>query len=139
VNARRIARTLALVSLLSIPSLALAQQASLKVQVAQVSNQGTQVDEPLKQLAADFKRNGLSFSSFKLVGSENLSLAPGQSGTIKLPNGQATVTFVRKEGDGKLTIKVAAPSVSTEVALDRELTLNVGEHGGGKLFLIVRK
>ncbi len=132
------ARFLALFFLLAAPSAALAQSVTLKVQVASVSSNGTEIDPALKQMAQDFKRNGLAFTNFKLVGSENLNLAPGQSGNVKLPNGNASVTYVRQAG-GKLTIKISAPAVTTEVDLDRELTLGVGEHGGGKLFLIVRK
>ena len=138
-HARCTAHAVALLVSLGLSASALAQQAKIKVLVAEVSNAGAAVDPQLQQMAQDFKRNGLSFTSFKLVDGAAWDLAPGQSGTIKLPTGTATVTVVKREADGKLHIKVVAPAVSTEVVLDRELTLNVGDHAGAKLFLVVRR
>jgi hypothetical protein len=127
---------------IAIPSGARAQEsAKIEVLVASVATSGNQIDGPLRQMAADFKRNGLAFTSYRLVSRTSLALRPGASGAVPLPEGRAQITYVRRDPDGKLRVKVSAPGTSSELSMSPggEAYIDAGSHGGGKLFLVVRR
>ena len=124
------------------PSSARAQGAArFEVLVASVSTGGGQVDGALRQMAADFKRNGLAFTSYKLVNSTRLQLAPGQSGTVPLPGGKATLLFVARDPDGKHRVKVTSPGSSAELSMSDggEAYVDAGSQGSSKIFIVVRR
>ncbi|MBI5545098.1 MAG: hypothetical protein HY901_14500 [Deltaproteobacteria bacterium] len=126
---------------LCLPSLAMAQgKTTLQVLVASVSTNGKDVDGALKGMAQDFKRNGLAFSSFKLVRQESLSLAPGETGNVTLPNGTAKVTLLKIEGSSA-RVKVASPGSTSELGMKAgsEAYIDAGAHGQGKVFLAVKR
>ena len=113
---------------------------SFQALVVAASTAGKEVDHALKGMESDFKRNGLAYTSFKLVGRESLSLSPGQSGSVRLPNGTAKVTLLRLEGKSA-RVKVAAPSSTSEYSMapGGEAYIDAGAQGASKLFLIIKR
>lgn len=132
---------LAALAAASHPSLAIAEsKTSFQVLVASVSTRGKEVDPALKHMEQDFKRNGLSFTSFKLEGRASMTLAPGQSDSVRLPNGTAQVTVLRTEGRA-VRIKVAAPFSTSEYTMTPggEVYIDAGARGAQKVFLAVKR
>ena len=129
------------VALLGLSASAGAQpKTSFQALVAQVSNTGNEVSPELKAMAQDFKRNGLAFTSFKLVSRASLSLGPGQTDSVKLPNGVAKISLVKVEGNA-IRLKVAAPFSTSEYSMTPggELYIDAGAHGATKIFLAVKR
>jgi hypothetical protein len=137
-------RAFALVAALAMTGLgapALAQpKTTFQVLVAQVSSKGSDVDPALKSMADDFKKTGLPYTSFKLVNRASVSLAPGGTEAVKLPNGVAQLTFVKVEGNA-VRLKVAAPFSTSEYSITAggEVYIDAGAHGATKLFLAVKR
>ena len=139
-NTRSAALLLGLAAVLCVPAGAQAQSSKLEVLVAAVSTSGAHVDPALSQLAQSFKRNGLAFTDYKLVHRSSLNLKQGETGSVPLTNGKASVTLVKREPDGKLRIRLNAPGSASEYEITPggELSLQVGTVPGGKLFLVIR-
>lgn len=125
----------------AIPAGAIAQgKTTFTVLVASVSNEGAAVDAPLQGMAQDFKRSGLSFTSFKLVGQSPLALALNETQSVTLPNGVAKVTLLKVAGP-QATVKVASPGITLELVVSAggEAYIDAGKHGKGKVYLAVKR
>jgi hypothetical protein len=111
-----------------------------QVLVASVSKSGSEVSPELARMSEDFKRNGLSFTSFKLVSKASLSLAPGQTDSVKLPNGAAKISLIKVEAS-TIRLKVAAPFSTSEYSMTPggEIYIDTGAHGATKIFLAVKR
>ena len=122
------------------PALAQEPKTTFHVLVAEVSRKGKDVDPALQAMAADFKKTGLPYTSFKLVKSASVSLAPGGTEAVKLPNGNAQLTFVKVEGDAA-RVKVAAPFSTSEYSITAggEVYIDAGAKGSTKVFLAVKR
>jgi hypothetical protein len=131
---------LAVATVLALPVLAQAQDNKVDVQVlvAQVSTKGTEVAPELKAMAADFKRNGLAFTSFKLVSKEALKLKLNETGTVKLPKGLAKVTLQKLAG-AKASVKVEPPGIVLEMTPGGEAYIGAGANGPDQLYLAVKR
>ena len=138
------ARALALVTasaVLALGAPALAQpKTTFRVLVASISSKGSDVDPALKSMAEDFKKTGLPYTSFKLVRSVSVGLAPGETEAVKLPSGTAHFTFVKVEGNA-VRLKVAAPFSTSEYSITTggEIYIDAGAHGATKVFLAVKR
>ncbi len=122
-----------------------ADKIDVQVLVAQVSTKGTDVAPELKGMAADLKRSGFAFTSFKLLDKKPLALKLKAAGTVKLPNGLARLTLVKLEG-AKATVEfetpgtAARPLKSTQTMTPGgETYVGAGDHADGKIFLAVKR
>jgi len=131
-----------LAALLLLPGSASAQATKLDALVAEVSTNGTAIDPALSAMAKSFKRNGLAFTNYNLVSRSSLSLTAGQEGSVGLGGtGQASVTLVKVEPDGKALVRLNTPGTSGEYSISPggELSMQVGTVENGKIFLILRR
>ena len=134
---------LALAVVLAVPALAQAQdkdKTSIQVLVASVSTKGTDVAPELKAMAADFKRNGLAFTSYRLVSKASLALKLSETGQVTLPNGIARLTLKKLEG-AKATLKVESPGMKSDLTMTPggEAYLGAGASGAEQIYLALKR
>jgi len=130
-------------ALLTFSGSALAQaKTNLQVLVASVSTDGDRVDPALKQLADDFKRSKLPWTSFKVVASSPLSLTQGTAQTVATPSGPLSITYLG-EADGKQRFKFDFPGKTPDSVLEMspgaQLMQEIGTQGTGKTFVVVKR
>lgn len=117
---------------------------SLELMVAEVSTEGNSIDPKLSKIAADFKRNGLAFTNYRLVKSGSLSLAEKETGTLQVPGlkgGKVDVTLLKREPDGKVSVRVATGASASQLSIPPkgEAYLDAGAAGSKKLFVVVKR
>jgi len=143
VSLARPTTVLVLAAALAVPCLAQAQdkdKTDFQILVASVSTKGTEVAPELKGMAADFKRNGLAFTNYKLVNKAALKLKLNESGQVKLPNGVAKLTLQKLEGV-KATVFVESPAMKNTQTMTPggETYLDAGKDGDAKIWLAVKR
>jgi hypothetical protein len=126
----------------ALPSAAFAaEQVEVLAEVVLASNQGEAIDPPeLAKMKDVFSRSGFSFTSYKRLWTDKLTLKLKQAVEVKLPN-QKTATLkleAIENGSAKVQIEIKK-LVSTTLRLGREGSLfqQAGDHQGGKLILVL--
>ena len=139
----RPSRALLALSLLLLPTLALAQDEKVPVQVEVVlaSNKGSEVQPPeLGKMKATFQKQNFSFTSFKRLSLETLQVTAAKASEVRLPNGVNASLQLLKFEKGTATVRVDVPQLTaTDVELGRQGSIYqlAGDHVGGKLILVL--
>ncbi|HLT32090.1 MAG TPA: hypothetical protein VK013_18770 [Myxococcaceae bacterium] len=115
----------------------------LRVDVVSVSNDGDVVEpRRLSRMKATFAKQGLDFSSFRRLSSERVEVTAQAPTQLKLPNGKQVSLRLDRMEKGTARVKVAIPGLLDEtlVTLGRKGVVYqaAGDHGGGKLVLVLR-
>jgi hypothetical protein len=133
---------LALAALLWVlPSQARAEDAvAVRAEVVHASNQGNAIDPPeLAKMKDTFSKSGFSFTSYKRLSEQRLSLKKGAPQSVSLPNGKKATLKLESIEAGTARIGVEAPPVKTTLSLGKHGSLfqQVGQHQGGHLILVL--
>ncbi len=139
--------TLALIGALFVfitPQLVLAdakepEKVEVRVHIIHASNEGTKVDASLEDLRRQL--DAFSFSSFRLLGMESLTLAFGEQGSISLP-GERELTVLPRDRDAKRRLRLRltiGDIIDTSYTIAEGASLIIGgpRHEGGHLILAV--
>ncbi|WP_436410032.1 hypothetical protein [Myxococcus xanthus] len=128
---------------LLLPMAASAQDAKVQVQVEVVlaSKKGTEVDPPeLEKMKEQFQKQNFSFTSFKRLSNEVLTVSAKSASEVKLPNGANATLQLQGIKDGTATVRVAIPRQPTlDVELGRQGAVyqKAGRYVGGELILVL--
>ncbi|WP_371928558.1 hypothetical protein [Myxococcus vastator] len=128
---------------LLVPMAASAQDAKVQVQVEVVlaSKKGTDVDPPeLEKMKEQFQKQNFSFTSFKRLSQEVLTVSAKSASEVKLPNGANATLQLSGIKDGTATVRVAIPRQPTlDVELGRQGAVyqKAGKYVGGELILVL--
>lgn len=119
---------------------AAATQVTVKVDVVDASNQGTDVQPPsLAAMKATFTQSGFDYHSFRQLSSEKVTLAPNAPRTLRLPNGRTATLKLLSLKDNVAKIQVSVPPLETTYSLGRQgsVFMQAGPHNGGMLVLVL--
>jgi hypothetical protein len=142
-------QTQAVLSLLSVGLVLLplagahAQPQTVKVQaeVVLASNKGEVVEPPeLEKMKELFRKQNFSFTSFKRLSIDTVTVEAQKATELKLPNGTNVSLKLLAFKDGTATVSVVIPMQSTvEVELGRQGSVyqKAGRHVGGELILVL--
>jgi len=142
-------QTQAVLSLLSLglvllpPADAHAQAQTVKVQaeVVLASNKGDAVEPPeLEKMKELFRKQNFSFTSFKRLSLETVTVEAQKATEIRLPNGVNASLQLLAFKDGTATVRVVIPKQSAmDVELGRQGSVyqKAGRHVGGELILVL--
>ncbi|GEL72309.1 hypothetical protein MVI01_40930 [Myxococcus virescens] len=128
---------------LLLPMAASAQDAKVQVQVEVVlaSKKGAEVDPPeLEKMKEQFQKQNFSFTSFKRLSNEVLTVSAKSASEVKLPNGANATLQLQGIKDGTATVRVAIPRQPTlDVELGRQGAVyqKAGKYVGGELILVL--
>lgn len=128
---------------LLLPMAASAQDAKVQVQVEVVlaSKKGTEVDPPeLEKMKEQFQKQNFSFTSFKRLSQEVLTVSAKSASEVKLPNGANATLQLQGIKEGTATVRVAIPRQPTlDVELGRQGAVyqKAGKYVGGELILVL--
>lgn len=138
-------RTTALFAVLCSASVAFADDHKVEVQaeVVHLSKSGEVIDPPkLAEMKKTFDAQGLSFSSYKRLSDERLTLEAKKPVSVKLPNKKSAQVSLDAVNDGVAQVSVQMPPLDkVQYKLGREgsLFIDGGSHQGGKLVLVLSK
>src|SRR4051794_13315311 len=105
--------TLGLVALLHVPKAWAAETVGLTADVVQASNEGDTVDPGLAPMKEKFAQSGISYRSYRKVGSQSLTLAKGKPTELKLPNGHTATLRLEELRGRKALVRVTVPPMET--------------------------
>lgn len=113
---------------------------TVKVDVVDASNQGTEVQPPsLAAMKDTFTQSGFNYHSFRQLSSEKVTLAPNAPHTVRLPNGRTATLRLVEVKDNVAKIKVSVPPLETTYSLGRQgsVFMQAGPYNGGTLVLVL--
>lgn len=133
-------RSLALAATLTVGVCAVAEEGRVEVvaDVVLMSNNGKAVDPALASMKETFSKEGFSFSSYKRLSSEKVTLQQNKATEIKVPDNQHATLKLESLKQGTATIAVKVGAVNTTYTLGREgsVFINFG-HKDGELVLVL--
>jgi hypothetical protein len=111
---------------------------TVKVDVVEASNQGTEVQPAsLAAMKDTFTQSGFNYKSYRQLSSQKVSLAPNAPQTLKLPNGRTAKLTLLDVKDNVAHIQVSVPPLEATYSLGRSgsVFIQAGPHKGGVLVL----
>jgi predicted alpha/beta-hydrolase family hydrolase len=123
-------------------AVALAEEPKVLVMadVILASNEGTVIDPPsLASVKDEFASTGFTFTSYKRLSSEQVSLTKAKPATLKLPNQKTATLKLEDIKDGTASVKVNAGGAQVGVQLGRQgkVFVRAGAHQNGQLVLML--
>jgi hypothetical protein len=125
----------------STASFAQEPKVDVSARVVLASNQGSEIQPPaLKKMKEEFARSGITFSSWRQLSAQTVSLEKGKVSEVPLPDGRRAQMRLQKLAEGTATVRVTIPKlVDTEYNLGRtgSVYIRSGDYQDGALILVL--
>lgn len=143
---KRILVSFVLVLILSVLSITAAlAQVQTRVRIIEASNVGSSIDPSLRDITGQI-RSLFSFSSYRLLRDETVSLRPNQPIMIPVPPGRSLeLTLIGEQrGSAEIRVKIKRDTtdiLNTQVRLTPGRTVSIGgpKHGEGTLLIALSR